>query len=746
MKKKVDVNDALNTIEQRRQIVFEHNYKWKDETIDDMFHRVAKTAAQGDEEREKNFYWALSNYLLVPGGRIMRTLGRDNEYGLPYNCYSLPSPEDDLTDIFNMKKVAVKFLQKQGGIGMVLSSLRPKGSPVLTSGGVSSGMMTFVESFQHDVGTIKVGSTRRGAELIGCYVNHPDVYEFIRGKIDTDILQNVNISVFITDDFIEAVKEDSPWRLEFDGKVYDTVKARWLWDEIIKANYECGEPGVIFIDRVKRKNNTEYFQKVDGVNACSEQVLPAHKKENGDFVIGCCNLASINLYNIMKDSSLSDEQRMKNLARVVEIGIDFLDCVIDVADEMITKVIDSETDELIKKAFTGMRNTQREARRVGLGIMGLASVLINEDIAYGSKKSCKFIDKIMKEIFMSAYGKSCEIAKEKGSFPAWNVKEFLKTDKGKLLSDLFVPAEMEDVKNFGIRNSQLLCIAPTGNTSSFAGVSSGIEPLIDVSGQERRDSAGTHVLYDPAILEYIKRKFPDYKDGVVIDFSDTPKSWISSNDIPPIDQMKVLESAIKYIDANISKTVNVPSNSTIQEAKEVFNYAMNSNHIKSLAFYRDGTRTNIISSTRKKVRPHLLNGYTFKRKFNDTSYFVTINENDGMPFEVLSTCRKDSSLNSKLLSMSILLHHALKHIKRWEQVEELAEQLGSLEDETKHHDSITNKDFSSLHSAFSDILREYMKVKNIIKEERCERCGGTLKRVGSKCLICENCSYSRCEL
>ncbi len=927
---KINTEAAEKIIEERRQKVFMKNYKHGKEVIEDMFKRIARASTDSSvrnlpddgkksiktdlynimEERLRN---AMRESKIVPGGRILRTLGVDKELGLPYNCYACPSSEDSLSSIYDMKKIIVSMLQKQGGVGTVMA-LRPKGDPIKRSGGNSAGIIPFMEGLSQDVGSIQIGGNRRGALLIGIYVSHPEIRNFINVKRDTTRINNANISVFIDEAFEIAVQNDTTYDLHWDGKVYETVRARELWDEIIKANHDCGEPGIIFIDRMRKTNNTEYFQKIDSVNACfsgdtliqtvegaktfrelkdlqdsgktinvltrqdcgayvykqmhsvritgyeetykvefecdgvrdfvdvtenhsvyskfrnfesekfqikdlidkdlsegyeieimktspetyytdtpckiisiekndaiipvyngtvslthryfiklpnikgwllvdncSEQVLPAHYKDDGEMVIGSCNLTSLNLYKIREESQDYYDFINNELPHYIRLAVRLQDGVIYWAEERINTLIAMEEDPLIEKVFRGIRDTQNEARRIGLGIMGLASLFIKEKVRYGSKESCEMTEEIFKTMLLHAYYESSIIAKEFKPFPGFILEEFKKTRTYKIITELQNDAVHRDlaiktlksIEENGLAHAQILNVAPTGNTSVFAGVSSGAEPIFDILGYRRNDSVGNDDLFDISVIDWAKTKDTSKELEV-------PDYFVGAMDLKPEEQLSVLRSILKYIESNVSKTINSPKETTLDETKRVFNLIMNDSVIKSVTFYRDGTRNNIISSSRKKSRPVFCEGITFKKRFNGNSFFITINSetSDGLPFEILTTCRKDRGLAESLVSLSVMMHHALKNMPDTESILSMCEQLSDIRDSSGGVDEITGKAYSSLSGVMADTIREYLVNKGLVEKigEKCPNCGKYTYVRDGKCNQCKSCFFSTCSI
>jgi len=638
-----------------REQVFLDRYSLKDEkgrplekTPEAMWRRVAKAVAEIEkpEERkiwEKKFYQAIEDFKFVPGGRILSGAGTGYKVTF-YNCFVIPSPRDSRDGILETLKQMVEIMARGGGVGINMSSLRPRGARVKKVNGFSSGPCNWAELFSvatRDI--IQQGGTRRGALMLMLWDWHPDIEEFITVKRDLTRINGANLSVCVSDKFMEAVKKDDDWQLVFPDtsdrdydalwegyldewqkmkkkvKVYKTVKARKIWDLICEAAWASAEPGVVFMERYNKWFNNWYFNKVNCVNPCGEEGLPA---------FGVCNLCSINLAALVKNGKINYRQ----LAEIAKIGVRFQDNVID-ADNYI---------------FPQIREVQQNGeRRIGLGTMGLGDALIKMKVRYGGSESLKIIDKIYKTIRDAAYESSVEIAREKGYFPKFNANKYL---KGYFIKKL--PKKLRDaIKKSGIRNSILLQQAPTGSTSLLAGVSSGIEPVYEFSFI-RRDRLGEHRLYHPLFEEW-KRVHP--KDPV-------PSYFVSANDLIPEDHVRVQATIQKYVDASISKTVNAPKSHTIEDVKKLYTLAYELG-CKGITYMREGSRPGVLErmdekkeAAQKEIkkeevvvseikpRPMMVHGATYQIDTPVGAAFVTINTNgNNEPLELFINVGKAGS-------------------------------------------------------------------------------------------------------
>lgn len=643
-----------------RQTVFLDRYALKDEkgnpiekTPEEMWHRVARAIASVEPKRkreywESEFYQAMENFVFVPGGRILSGAGTGYKVTF-YNCFVIPSPHDSRGGILKTLAQMVEIMSRGGGVGINLSSLRPRGSRVKKVNGFSSGPINWAELFSvatKDI--IQQGGSRRGALMLMLWDWHPDIEEFVTVKQDLSRINGANLSVCVSDKFMEAVKEDRDWDLVFpdkddpdydtkwDGylpnwlalgkkiKVYKTVKARTLWEMIAEAAWKSAEPGVVFMERYNKQFNNYYWEYVNCVNPCGEEGLPNW---------GVCNLCSINLAALVNDQGEMDFER---LARVARTGVRFQDDVID-ADVYIFPEI--------KK-----RQTEGE-RRIGLGTMGLGDALIKMKLRYGSEQSLPVIEKIYETIRDAAYEASVELAAEKGPFPGIDKKKHL---EGYFIKQLPL-AVRRQIKRHGVRNSVILQQAPTGSTSLFSGVSSGIEPVYEFEFI-RRDRLGEHVLRHPLYDAW----FNEFKktNGREPVRADRPNYFVSANDLTPEDHVYVQAAIQKYVDASISKTVNAPKNHTVEDVKRLYTLAYELG-CKGVTYMREGSRPGVLTRTSEKEpevkvgtqyvpevkpRPMVVNGSTYQVETPVGQAYVTINTNGGnQPVELFVNVGKAGS-------------------------------------------------------------------------------------------------------
>ena len=511
-------------------------------SLETSFRRVAQTvaAAEKPELRETyahQFFELMADLRFLPAGRILAGAGSGRAVTL-FNCFVMDKIADSIPGIFNGLNEAAQTLQQGGGIGHDFSTLRPKGALVHGVGADASGPLSFMDVWDSMCRTIMSAGARRGAMMGTLRCDHPDIEAFIKAKRDKIKLRNFNLSVLVTDAFMAAVKNNADWPLVFDGVVYQTISARSLWQKIMKATYDCAEPGVIFIDRINAKNPLAYCETISCTNPCGEQPLPAY---------GACLLGSLNLTQFVNAP-------FENLASInfgalhnaTLTAIRFLDNVIDVSNYPLPQ----QKAEALNK------------RRLGLGVTGLADALLMCGLRYGSLQSAELAALCMKTIRDAALLSSTVLAKEKGSFPFFNASDFLATEYAQSLS----VEQHELIKASGLRNGLLTSIAPTGTISLLAGnVSSGIEPIFN-AGYERNitnpdGSHRTELLEDYAVALWRSRS------------SGLPPAFVTVDDLKPVDHLNMAAAVQPFVDSSISKTVNVPEMIDFQSFTSVYQEA-----------------------------------------------------------------------------------------------------------------------------------------------------------------------------
>lgn len=676
-----------------REKVFLDRYALKAEdgsllehTPEEMWRRVARGIA-GNEKKterkhwEREFYKTMEDFKFVPGGRILSGAGTD--YQVTYfNCFVIPSPRDSRGEILETLKQMVEIMARGGGVGFNISSLRPRGARVKKVNGTSSGPVNWAELFSvatKDI--VQQAGTRRGALMLMLWDWHPDVEEFITVKQDLAKINGANLSVCVSDAFMEAVKANADWELKYpdlddpkydkywDGeldkwverggkvKVYKTIKAQYLWDLICSAAWRSAEPGLHFLDRSNKRSNTWYFERLIATNPCGEQPL-------GPWAV--CNLGAMNLSAYVKDADLGDDKPgwfdFDNFSKDVKVAMRFMDNVIDKTYYF----------------FKDNEDCAKDIRRTGLGIMGLGDALIKMHLPYGSEESLPVIKKISQTLRDSAYEASVEVAKEKGAFPHFDKVKYLQGYHIKAL-----PKHIRDgITKYGIRNGVLLTIAPTGTTSLVSGVSSGVEPVYEFAFK-RHDRLGEHMIYHPLFEAWKKTHEKEER----------PKYFVSANDLSPLEHVRVQAIAQEYIDSSISKTVNAPNSHTVEDVKSLYMMAYDTG-LKGVTYFRDGCRQGVLErmDTKKPEktievqpalsimpvhpRPSKLFGVTLKVNTPVGKTYITINNNEqGEPFEVFITIGKSGSdvaamadALGRMISLNLRLNGMLSARERVRQI------------------------------------------------------------------------------
>ena len=558
-----------------------YRYRKKSQIIDvdisATWRRVAHALAAAEPADpavwEQMFYNALEDFRFLPGGRILAGAGTDKEVTL-YNCFVMGRIEDSLDGIFDSLKEGALTMQYGGGVGYDFSTLRPHGASAQRSGNVASGPVSFMHTWNSMCATMTSAGNRRGAMMACLRCDHPDIETFVDAKRTAGVLEHFNLSVLVTDAFMQAVEQDQQWSLVFpcvDGdtteepRVYRQVPARELWDRIVKAAYDTAEPGVLFIDHINRQNNLGYCEQIHATNPCGEIPLPYY---------GACNLGSVNLTQLVKNPFKDNaELDFEQLKVIVNTAVRMLDNVIDVS----------------RFPLPAQQQVATSTRRIGLGITGLADAFLMLGHRYGDADSIVLADHIMRTLCHTAYQTSIDLAKEKGAFPLFN--------KDAYLSSPFIcalPDEIrEGIARHGIRNSHLTAIAPAGTISLLAGnVSSGLEPVFDYHYQRNLvmgdANPGTIELEDYAYHRWRRQHDNDC----------LPDHFATATEISPQTHLEVQSVLQNYVDNAISKTINVPEDITFGEFKSLYTTAYNKGLKGCAAFRPNPVRGEILVSGR----------------------------------------------------------------------------------------------------------------------------------------------------
>lgn len=728
--------------------MYQDRYALKDQTgksieqnIEQTFRRVAE--AIGDDPYEvEAFYQLMLQNRFLPGGRILAGAGTGNEVTY-YNCFVIEQPEDSRGGILDNIKYLTEIMARGGGVGVNLSSLRPKGAYIKSVNGHSSGPVNWGELYSDITGkVIQQGGSRRGALMIMLDDDHPDIEDFIRAK-DIDkrtgkpiALEYANVSVAVSDVFMQAVKDDDDWQTQFPtrangnhgtpGRVY---KARYLWNLICERAHATAEPGVVFMDRCQNEANTGYYEKIRCVNPCGEQPI-------GEFAV--CNLGAMNLSAYVMNGEFSYTE----LDRDVKTAVRLLDNVID-------------KNFYFLDEFKSQLNT----RRIGLGTMGLADMFIKLGVRYGSEESINLIESIYSVIRDAAYEASTNLALEKGPFGFYDAEEYLNRPFIQRLPERI----QTRIRDFGIRNAVLLTQAPTGTTSMMAGVSSGIEPVFAFLTQ-RTDRTGTHLIPHPLVEEY----------RAAHNDEQLPAHFVATRDLTPEDHIRVQAAIQRYTDASISKTVNGPASYTVGDVERLYMQAYDLG-CKGVTFYREGSRDAVLVDASVPVVDNVpvsvirvptdeLVGKTYKREAPEGKVHVTINSDNEGPIEVfVNVGRAGSDVAAmaegfgRLMSAYLQLDSLSSPQERLENISRQLVGLGG-SGSTGFGPNKTR----SIPDAVAKVLAKHLTMDTkIVSEETsvaptlqgnlsihagdlCPECGGYSLVHEEGCTHCVSCSYSRC--
>ncbi|MGB5836131.1 MAG: adenosylcobalamin-dependent ribonucleoside-diphosphate reductase, partial [Albidovulum sp.] len=599
-----------------------------DGTVEDSWRRIARAVASVEKtpaDWEDRFYAALEDFKFLPAGRITAGAGTGRSVTL-FNCFVMGTIPDDMGGIFDGLKEAALTMQQGGGIGYDFSTIRPKGAEVKGVAADASGPLSFMDVWDAMCRTIMSAGSRRGAMMATMRCDHPDIEAFIAAKQDAARLRMFNLSVLVTDPFMDAVKADGSWALQFDGKVYKTLQARDLWNRIMRATYDYAEPGVIFIDRINAANNLSYAETIAATNPCGEQPLPPY----GACLLGSINLARLVWYPFEERGHLCETS---------------LDDLVATAVRMMDNVVDASRFPLPQQ------KAEAEAkRRIGLGVTGLADALLMVGLRYGSEEAAAQTEKWMHRIARAAYLASVELAKEKGAFPLFDAKKFLASGNMKQMDK-----DVRDgVAKHGIRNALLTSVAPTGTISLYAGnVSSGIEPVFAYAYKRKvlqKDGSRT----EEEVVDYAVQMWRERMGDKPL-----PEHFVNAQTLPPLDHVRMQAAAQKWVDSSISKTINCPEDISFDAFKDVYMAAWDQG-CKGCTTYRPNAVTGsvlTVSEAEDKTpeadrgaevvylsepldRPQALEGATYKLKWPDSEHAIYITVNDVIqsghrrPFEV----------------------------------------------------------------------------------------------------------------
>ncbi|WP_417241854.1 adenosylcobalamin-dependent ribonucleoside-diphosphate reductase [Celeribacter sp.] len=727
-----------------------------DLTVEDSWRRVARSLASVETDAaawEDKFYAALEDFKFLPAGRILAGAGTERSVTL-FNCFVMGTIPDSMGGIFDMLKEAALTMQQGGGIGYDFSTIRPKGADVMGVAADASGPLSFMDVWDSMCRTIMSAGSRRGAMMATMRCDHPDIEDFISAKQDAARLRMFNLSVLITDPFMEAVKADGPWELVFGGKVYHTVQARDLWNKIMKGTYDYAEPGVIFIDRINKLNNLAYVEDIAATNPCGEQPLPPY---------GACLLGSINLARLV-EAPFEDG---------AHLDIDKLTDLVATAVRMMDNVVDASRFPLEQQ-----RQEAQAKRRIGLGVTGLADALLMVGQRYGSEEGAATTEAWLKAIARASYLASSDLAKEKGAFPLFDADKYLASG-----SLTHMDQDVKDaIATNGIRNALLTSIAPTGTISLYAGnVSSGIEPVFAYAYTRKvlqKDGSRT----EEEVVDYAVKL---YRDKFGADAA-LPDYFVNAQTLAPLDHVRMQAAAQKWVDSSISKTINCPEDISFDDFKEVYMEAWDTG-CKGCTTYRPNDVTGSVlsvSETSDDVpeiqegadvvylsepldRPQTLEGATYKVKWPDSEHAIYITINDTVhgghrrPFEIFI-----NSKNMEHFAWTVALTRMISAVfRRGGDVSFVVEELKAVFD-PRGGAWMQGKYIPSILAAIGGVIERHLIETGFIAGEgmglkadpqaqavamgdksrgkACPSCGQYDLRMVEGCMTCGSCGHSKC--
>jgi ribonucleoside-diphosphate reductase alpha chain len=733
-----------------------------DKSVEDTWRRVARALAAVEDQPEyweRRFYEAMDGFRFLPAGRILAGSGTGRAVTL-FNCFVMGTIPDDLSAIFDHLREAALTMQQGGGIGYDFSTLRPRGAPVLGVGADASGPISFMDVWDSMCRTIMSAGARRGAMMATLRCDHPDIEEFIEAKREPGRLRMFNLSVLVTDAFMDAVRRDDAWNLVFAGRVHRTVRARDLWDRIMRATYAYAEPGVIFIDRVNERNNLWYAETISATNPCGEQPLPPY---------GACLLGSINLAALVLDPFTADAR----------LDLEALEDIVPVAVRMMDNVIDVSRFPLPRQ-----EEEAKAKRRIGLGVTGLADALIMCRARYGGERAVALTRQWLAALRRSAYLASSAIAAEKGSFPLYDAGRYLDGANLRTMDE----EVREAIRRQGIRNALITSIAPTGTISLLAGnVSSGIEPVFSyVHPRSVLLPDGTRRNEEVSDCAY--RRFRE----LFGDEAPLPDYFVDAQSLAPGAHVVMQATAQDYVDSSISKTINCPEDLPFDAFKDVYLQAYEMN-CKGCTTYRPNAVTGAVLAVRREEpggtppptpagdapgdgsvvrmtdpldRPEALPGRTYKLRWpeSDHAIYITVNDivQDGRrrPFEVFI-----NSKNMEHYAWTVALTRMISAVfRRGGDVSFVVEELKAVFD-PRGGQWMGGRYVPSLLAAIGEVIERHMKeiagaeagtdrppsgaalepdIGPAARIRQCPRCGQPGLQRQEGCDLCPDCGYSRC--
>lgn len=752
------------------EFIWNKKYRGKDDKdLESYWMRIAKVLTRGEKNKEvweKRFYNLLEDFKFLPGGRIQAGTDPHKKNVTLFNCFAASRIDDSIEGILQVAKESAITQKMGGGIGFNFSTIRPRGEIIKTIQSEASGPVSFMYIYDAVCQTIQSAGNRRGAQMGMLIVNHPDIEEFITAKEGTHgnkPLTNFNLSVQITDEFMHAVKNDLDFELKFNNKVYKKIKARDLWEKIVRHTYDWAEPGIFNIDIANYYNNLYFIpeEEILLTNPCGEISLPYQ----GSCLLGSFNLTQY-IINPFKESAKFDFEKFE---KDLPIALRMLDNVIDISKYPL---------EIYEKK-------EKISRRIGMGITGYGDALVMLGIRYGSSKALKFTEEFMKKMRDGIYRASVELAKEKSPFPYIedNTEYRKKFVEGNFVKQL--PKDIkDDILKYGIRNAFLLAIAPTGTISILANnISSGLEPIFS-NEYTRKIKLANGGETEETVMDYAYKEWRD-------SFGDKPlpEYWATVQDLTVDDHLNTQAVFQKYIDLSISKTINIPEDYPYEDFKKVYEKAYDLG-LKGVTTFRPGKIKGILSEKKKEKeekpktiitdkilsRPSVLHGTTYKLKTPKAKYafYVTINDYelpDGrrVPFEIFINT-KNTEHQSWITALTRVMSAVFRKV---EDPSFLLEELWIYEPNGGYFDK-DGEYIPSIVAGIGKILRIHLEKLGIIKPkikkdpgliavginggtlpdaiekpgdkfEICPECGRRGLKLEEGCGTCIYCGYSKCE-
>ena len=728
------------------------------ETVEDLFHRVARAIAAPDaaydkktnlKALEKEFYEMMTSLDFLPNSPTLMNAGRP--LGQLSACFVLPVA-DSMDAIFEAIKQAALIHKSGGGTGFSFSRLRPSGSTVNSTGGVASGPISFMRVFNMATEAVKQGGTRRGANMGILRIDHPDILQFINCKADNADITNFNISVGITEKFMEAAEANAPYALvdPASGEVAGQLNAKEVFDKVVYAAWRNGEPGIIFLDRLNRDNVVPSQGEIESTNPCGEQPLLPYES---------CNLGSINLTHMLRRDENGCAVDWDKLAVTVKKAVHFLDNVID-ANKYPLEQIDFTT---------------KQTRKIGLGVMGWADMLLYLGIPYNSDEAVELAGRLMEFITNTGRSASAELATVRGAFP------------------LFEESIFKD--GVPLRNATVTTIAPTGTLSIIAGVSSGVEPvfsyayirtvmdgtnMVEVS-PVLRDVLEARGLYNDDLLQHIA------EEGTLVHLEELPEDirrvFVSAHDISPLYHTRMQAAFQEYTDNAVSKTVNFPHDATKEEVAEVYTLAYKLG-CKGVTIYRDGSREIQVLNLKKKEepeaeaescpspivprpRPDVTHGLTEKVAIGCGNLYITVNYDENGICEVFTNtgkaggCPSQSEATARLVSIALrsgmdvkTLTSQLRGIRCPSTIRQPGMKCTSCPDaiarviekvvaSAEYQAGLKRPAAPAVTAPITAPARPKAEPAVAAHIRECPECGAPVEHEGG-CVMCRNCGYSKC--